>query len=60
MRWKCSLLTEEELEDMEDWISDSVVEKEEKITAPWKAGKGGDKLSTKNEFFQRYAPPRYS
>jgi len=55
MRWKCSLLTEEELQDMADWIANTVAEKEEEISKPWKAGQDEDELSAENEYIQRCA-----
>jgi len=55
MRWKCSSLDEEELQEMEEWIASDVVEKEQDISKPWKAGEGEDELSVENEYIQRYA-----
>ena len=55
MRWKCSLLTEEEHEELEDWIASLVVEKEELMRQPWKAGQeeGEDELLAENKYIQR-------
>ena len=55
MRWKCSLLNKEELQEMEDWIADAVLKKGEEISKPWKVGLGedGDELSVENEYIQR-------
>jgi hypothetical protein len=58
MRWKCSLLTEEELRDMDEWIANSLSGKKEVFLKPWKATQGEeDELSTENEYIQRYALP---
>ena len=57
MHWKCSLLTEEEHQEMEEWIANSVLEKEQDISKPWKAGEDGDELSAENDYIQRYALP---
>jgi len=40
---------------MEEWIASDVVEKEQDISKPWKAGEGEDELSVENEYIQRYA-----
>lgn len=53
MRWKCSLLTEEELQELEEWITNSLAEKEEAISKPWKAGQDEGELSAENEYIQR-------
>ena len=56
MWWKCSLLTDEEHQEHQDWINGHAVEKEEEIQQPWKAmrrGEGVDELSTENEYIQR-------
>jgi len=55
MRWKCSSLDEEEIQEMEEWIANNVVEKEQDISKPWKAGEDEDELSAENEYIQRYA-----
>lgn len=54
MRWKCSLLNEEQLLDMEEWIATKVSEKMEDISKPWTAGSGEDELSKENEYIQAY------
>ena len=56
MRWKCLLLTEAELEDMNDWIANAVLEKEEELSKPWKTERGEDALSVENEYIQKYVP----
>ena len=53
MCWKCSLLTDEELQEMAEWIANSVAEKEEVISKPWKAGQVEEGLSVENEYIQR-------
>jgi len=55
MRWKCSLLTEEERQEMDDWIARSTAEKKEINSKPWKAVKDDEKdeLSVENEFIRR-------
>ena len=53
MRWKCSLVTEEERQEVEEWIANSVLWKEEEISKPWKAEEGNDEQSMENEFIQR-------
>ena len=57
MRWKCSLLNAEELKELEDWIQESVHEKEEEIRKPWKAEGGGDELRVENEYIQKCVIP---
>jgi len=58
MRFKCSTLTDEELCDMGEWIANSLSEKEEGLSKPWKATQGEEsELSVENEYVQRYAPP---
>lgn len=55
MRWKCSLLNEEEREEINNWISELVLKKEEAAAHPWKVGQDGmDELSAENEYIQRY------
>ena len=44
MCWKCLLLTEAELEDMNDWIANAVLRKEEELSKPWKTEHGEDAL----------------
>ena len=54
MRWKCSLLTDEERKGLEDWILESVIEKKEENARPWKAEVGDDELAAENEYIQRH------
>ena len=56
MHWKCSLLTEAELKDMNDWIANTVLKKEEELSKPWKTERGEDVLSVENEYIQKYIP----
>ena len=55
MRWKCSLMNEEERNDLQKWIDESTLEKSVIQDYPWKAGleDGADELSAENEYFQR-------
>ena len=61
MRWKCSLLTDEESQEHQDWIDRELADREEKLKQPWKATgeTGPNKLSAENEYVQRYVslPP---
>lgn len=57
MRWKCSLLTKEEVEELEVWIAKSVKVKKGVVTKPWTEGGANDELSTENEFIQKYVLP---
>jgi len=57
MRWKCSLLTQEEIQMLEDWIARSLHTKEEELAKPWTVGEGEDELSKENEYIQRYISP---
>jgi len=59
MRWKCSLLTQEEIQTLEDWIAESLHTKEEGIAKPWTVGEGEDELSEENEYIQRYISPDF-
>ena len=57
MRWKSSLAIEEQHQEMQDWIANTVLEKEEEISKPWKADEGEDGQSMENEYIQRYTLP---
>ena len=60
MRWKCSLLTDEERKELQDWIAERVVEKEEEMNRPWRATQDtscADELSAENEYIQRCVCP---
>lgn len=56
MRWKCSLLTDEERQEHQNWIEEHVLEKEEEIKRPWTATmeKGAEESSTENEYIQKF------
>jgi len=58
MRWKCSLLTQEEIQTLEDWIAESLHTKEEEMMKPWMVGTSEDELSAENKFIQRYVSPQ--
>jgi hypothetical protein len=55
MRWKCSLLTDEERQELQDWIDKDLEKKEEATKQPWKAMQetGDDEISTENRYIQR-------
>lgn len=57
MRWKCSLLTDEERQEHQDWINQNALEKEKEMKEPWRAmrGEDDDVDTTENEHIQRYA-----
>lgn len=61
MRWKCSLLTDEQSQEHQDWIDRELADREEKLKQPWKATEkaGADKLSAENQYIQGYVslPP---
>lgn len=56
MRWKCSLLTDKERQELQEWIDKKALEKEEEAKQPWKVvqGEGEDGLSTQNKYIQRH------
>jgi capsid protein len=58
MRWKCSGFTDEERQDLQDWIDDKAMKKEIERKQPWKVMQetGADEISTENGYIQRYAP----
>ena len=57
MSWKCSLLTDEECQEHQDWIDQNLQEKEELLQRPWAAMReeGVDELLTENRYIQWYA-----
>ena len=55
MRWKCSLLTDEEREAHHDWIEEDARQRAEEAEKPWKAEGCSSELAAENEFIQRYA-----
>jgi hypothetical protein len=58
MRWKCSLLTDEERQEHQDWIDQRALKEEEEMEQPWKAAEetGSDELYVENTYIQRLAP----
>ena len=58
MRWKYSLLTDEERKELDDWIAEDLMKKEEESKHPWKATRDvdDDELAKENDFIQRYLP----
>ena len=57
MRWKCSLLTDEEHQEHQEWINANLLEREEAMKRPWKArqeAEGSDELCAENEYIQRF------
>ena len=48
MRWKCSLLTDVERQELQDWIDKKVLEKEEETKQPWKA----TQYTAENDYIQ--------
>jgi hypothetical protein len=57
MRWKCSLLTPDELTMLQDWIDEQHKSKEKIRSLPWsdEASEHGDTLFTENTYTQWYA-----
>ena len=62
MRWKCSLLTAEELTTVQDWIDKQRKLKEKAQALPWsqEATKHGDNTLAENTYIQRYVVPTFS
>lgn len=56
MRWKCSLLAEDELAVLRNWISEQQASKETARSLPWseEAREHGDELFAENSYIQRY------
>ena len=56
MRWKCSLLNEDERREIEDWIATDMQRQWDEVQHLWKAmqTKGVDELTTKNQYIQKY------
>jgi hypothetical protein len=54
MRWKCSLLTDEECQEHQDWITQNLLEREKEEKQPWSAtqGVGEDELTAENKYIQ--------
>jgi hypothetical protein len=56
MRWKSSLLTDEERQEHQDWIDRELADREEKLKKPWKATAdvNASELTAENEYLQRF------
>jgi hypothetical protein len=56
MRWKCSTLTDEVRQEVQDWIDENLLEKEDDVAHPWKATQGDDEdeLVAENRYIQGY------
>ena len=56
MRWKCSLLTDEQRQEHHEWIEQTRAEKEDEARRPWKAVQdvGDDELLVENMYIQKY------
>ena len=54
MRWKCSLLNEDERRGVEEWIEHDVQERWDEVKHPWKATRtdGEDDMTAENRFVQ--------
>jgi hypothetical protein len=54
MRWKCSLLHEDEHRELQEWIESDVARKWDIIQYPWKPsqGDGVDDLTAENQYVQ--------
>lgn len=57
MRWKCSKLTKEENQDLQEWIDNEVEERWDAIKHPWRNPriKQVDELTAENQYVQRYS-----
>jgi len=62
MRWKCSLLTPDELATLHDWINGQRALKEKTRALPWseEAIEHGDDLFAENTYTQRYVVQTFS
>lgn len=56
MRWKCSLLTEDERREVEEWIEKDAQERWDEVRYPWKAmqTQGVGELAAENQYVQKY------
>ena len=52
MKWKVSLLSEEEVKDLEDWNSQQVLRRQEEALKPWLLGDHDDDLYAENAYIQ--------
>ena len=55
MRWKCSLLTDEQRQEHQAWIEQNLLEKEDEVNRPWRAmlAEGDDESLVENSYIQR-------
>jgi hypothetical protein len=55
MRWKCSLLNEDEKRDLQEWIDNDTQERLEAVQCPWKTSQatGMDDLTAENQYVQK-------
>jgi hypothetical protein len=56
MRWKCSLLTEDENSDLQEWIGSDVERRWTDVREPWRAlqTEDTDELTAENQYVQKY------
>lgn len=56
MRWKCSLLSESERRELEEWIENDAQDRWDEMRHPWKATQtpGVDEMTAENRFIQEY------
>lgn len=56
MRWKCSLLTEDESSDLQEWIESDAERKWTDVREPWRAlqTEDTDELTAENQYVQKY------
>lgn len=56
MRQKCSLLTKDEMDDLQAWIEEDVQRRLEGVQQPWKTDKSKDvsELTAENQHVQTY------
>lgn len=54
MRWKCSLLDDDQQHELQQWIEADVERKWDLIQHPWKSsqGEGVDDLTAENQYIQ--------
>ena len=59
MRWKCSLLNEDERRKVEEWIENDVQERWDEAKHPWKAlqTQDVDQMTAENQYVQEYIRP---
>ena len=56
MRWKCSLLNEDERRQLEEWVENDAQERWEEVKHPWKVKQTQDmdEMTAENRFIQEY------